>query len=370
MKKIFLFFYDFFYTLVSIFLAFRDLLMILFLPKGIISRADFAFLVHPRGAWDTWKPFPFLKYFGEKVTYYFSYLMPPIVLSQITLRNSNLKGLLIATVNEPEHMRRHPKFCAFLAYLAGILAEKNGARIIGLGAYLPYLTRYGEIYKKREVGYTTGHAMTAWMISEFINKFLEKEKCVAIVGAGGSTGQASAKILVSRFNFRKLILFDLPKKETFLIALRDDLKRINPGLEIELAFSLEEKLKEADLVVVVTTAKGTIIRKEFLKEGAVIIDDSQPRNTTPEILDKVQVFDVLACVPGLDVHFDFDLDLENPEVTFTCLAEVVALASKGLNISFSSGFVKVERVLEIGKIAKELGIVPAFGYTFGKKKNE
>jgi predicted amino acid dehydrogenase len=262
---------------------------------------------------------------------------------------------------------------------AGLLGEGLGSQIIGLGAYLPALTDYGRRYRDTKIGpfkpfkgnYTTGHATTAWMISEFVFKTIEKlgidNATVGIVGGAGSTGTAAAKVIGRDSSVGTVALFDVDR-ESKIQRMRQTADELD-GLCDVIAYTDLNSLNTCDIIVVVTTAEGTIIQSHHLKPGAVVIDDSQPRNTSEallEVRDDILIIDVLSRVPGLNANFDFDLVENDPEIAFTCLAETIILASHGWNDHFSMGILDVEKIDQIKEMGEAIGVEPAPFLQFNK----
>lgn len=371
---------DFCVTCRNVWLTLWGFFVIYIAPYGWYHRGDYAFLVHPRGEWDIWKPFPFFRYLGKRFTFWASWFLPPILLSSKqgeeiiglkTIGGKPLTGLLIATVNMPSHMQATlfgfplgGLISRWRAVQAGLLAEKLGARHIGLGAYLPSLTKYGKVLQRKlkKAKVTTGHSTTAHIIVKYVQRVAEIRKLklsnvtVAIVGANGSTGRACVQALAHDENIGGFLLIDLPYRlDQLEREVAEPLRKSRQSVVTDYRL---ESLRMADIVITVTTAPGTIIKPEDLAEKAVVIDDSQPRNTSPEILNQrpdVTVVDVLAEVPGLDSHFDFNLVAERPDIAFTCLAEVAILAAHQVESDWSVGYVTMDQVMRIAAMARVVG---------------
>jgi len=363
------------------------------------SHAEFAFLVHPRtedfwqgdvyGHHDTYRQYPALRWLGralgrsraEAVIRAFARRAPPITLSRIEVRHGGgvTKGLLLSSVRTPRDLFRGTGTRAHLVRLFALAARKGASRV-GLGALLPSLTRYGKVFQDQDwadrPAVSTGHGYTAHVIVDFLEA-LVAARCesgftrVAIVGAAGSTGTATARMLKARWNSRgtTFVLVDVPSKRLKLQRIAAEL-RAN-GLTVAISTDLHD-LRSCPFVIVVTNAQGAIIRPEHIAPGTVIIDDSQPRNTAPEIVEAgAFVVDVLSKIRGLDCGFDFGFATEDREVTFTCLAETVLAAIFGDGKDLAVGEVDddvVTRVIELAKQAKHAGLVGALPlFSFGRE---
>ena len=176
----------------------------------------------------------------------------------------------------------------------GELAARLGARIVGMGGLVSSFSRGGTFFVDnfKHISFTTGHAYT---ISNIINIM---EQCaseinldirrsrVAVVGAGGSIGSGVAELLVKKHP-KKILLIE---SSTFigmekLESLSDKLGKETPSSCIEISTSLKT-IKNADIVICATNSIYSIIRSDFLRPGAIVIDDSFPKNISRGILKK------------------------------------------------------------------------------------
>lgn len=357
------------------------------------SGNGFAFLVHPRDITDIYRPFPFFRYLPNPFVLWMVRFFPPMTLSRITgvrsvVTGELIDGFLLTVVLTPLHLFREPRRSVRKVRQMAMLAKKKGVRLIGLGALLPSITHYGLAFRtdiggeKTPPYVTTGHAFTAYTIFLYLKEFLEwknsntNDVCIAIVGAAGSTGSLCAKLIAAKFSSERprisFILVDLPKKQKILDELCERLRTINPEVNVSYTDTLNS-LQKADYVVTVTNAPRAIIRPEHIRPGTIIIDDSQPRNTTPELnVTGALVVDVLACVPDLDCHFDFGFENRDPEITFTCLAETAMLAACEHDSDFSIGVIDIPLIIELEAIVARTNIkkAPLHSFTRLMKKEE
>lgn len=398
------FVYDLAHTAKSLGSATLDWLVLRTPLARLIEREQtFAFLVHPRtdvfvgsdvyGENDIYRPFPILRRLfnvlphatAEKIVRWFAKTIVPITLSRIRVRvgEATFRGYLLSTVRTPrlllgkdaDETKRH------LVDLFR-LASNKGVRRVGLGALLPSMTGYGKRYSclQERPAISTGHAYTAYTIGEYL-KFLVNKRSngsrtvrAAIVGAGGSTGKALMRVLKKTWNLPvhlELMLVDVPKKEFQLHQLAKEAAASGRFASVQVSTELAA-LHEVQYVTVVTNASGAIIKPEHLSPGTVVIDDSQPRNTAPELLEHgCYVVDVLARVPGLDVGFDFGFKTSDHSVTFTCLAETVLATVTGDKHDLAVGEVTddiVERTLKIVELGTQLGLIGDLPFfSFGRE---
>ena len=117
-------------------------------------------------------------------------------------------------------------------------------------------------------------------------------------------------------------------------------------------------LRDADVVVTVTSADTAVIFPEHLKSGSVVCDVSRPRDVSTRVAqDRPDVLVIeggVVKVPGpVDFHFDFGF----PKGTaYACMSETMILALEESKESFTIGKdVSVEQVEEMGRLADKHG---------------
>jgi len=145
-------------------------------------------------------------------------------------------------------------------------------------------------------------------------------------------------------------------------------------VEIKYYKSCKEAVKEADIILTVTSAVSAIIEPMSLKPGAIVCDVAIPANIAKEIAlirNDILVFEGgLAKLPYQSEIEDRVLnDLMPSGSIYGCLAEGVALTFEGKfeNYSIGRGNITEAKITEISKIAKKHGLqlAPFFcGYRF------
>ncbi|MFC1568238.1 polysaccharide biosynthesis protein [Candidatus Margulisiibacteriota bacterium] len=356
-------------TAVGLLSAARDLATLVLPQMRKPKPGSFAFFVHPRDIHDIYTPFPSFKYLPDSWVMEFSKYLPPITASKITgIRSLEtgqpLDGHLMAIVLTPQHMLEDGHFAARRAVQMALLAQRKGIAFVGLGALLPFLTRYGKTIKQYVpgIGVTTGHAYTSHIIAKTalrVKDILspERRELIAVVGAAGSTGSASTKVLL-RNGAERLLLIELEEKKDKLDALGLELKQNFPRAEIKLSTRLAD-IRQARIIVTVTNAPEAIIEEEWLRPGMIFVDDAQPPNVSQDLAQKrqdIRVIKVLAHVPDLDPHFDFRLGTP-PDITFTCLAETATLAAHEKKSNFTVGYAnKMAEVSGIARLTRRVGV--------------
>ena len=114
-----------------------------------------------------------------------------------------------------------------------------------------------------------------------------------------------------------------------LEELRDRLKKTaRADLKISTTMNV---LRNAQLILTVTSAVHDIIYPEHLLSGSVVCDVARPRDVSAMVAaarDDILVFDGgMVDVPGsVDFHFNFGFP---PGKAYACMAETIALALEG-----------------------------------------
>jgi predicted amino acid dehydrogenase len=181
----------------------------------------------------------------------------------------------------------------------------------------------------QEMVITTGHPFTVAIINSFVRKVVElhpkEDPLIAVVGAAGSTGSCVLKKLAAE-RLNNFLLIDRVKSAGVvdMDQLVQEMSGLNPALKADASTDLS-RLQEADIVIVVSSAAGTIVGSEHLKPGAIVIDDSQPRNVDEKLAKQrpdIRIITVLAPIDGLIPNFYFDRHTPFTGACFTCAGDV------------------------------------------------
>lgn len=343
--------------------AIRDL-VIRFLPRGlvrlIIAPGRFAFIVHPLSFKDAGKKYPFAGKLPESFINIWTRYYWPIIGSKITgfktKRNEEVRGWIIICPLTPRQMMKDQPLARRKILQSVKLAEKLGAKIVGLGAFTSILTHDGtDLIGKVKVGLTTGNAYAAALLIQNVTKIAEKvgmelnDATVAIVGAAGSVGSACARILSEKV--RQLILIDIDQEALrsliATIGIRENLKGCS---EVDV-------VSNADIVIAASSAIGAIVTPSHLSSGTIVIDGSQPKNVSKEVIE--QRNDILVIESGLakvsGINHKLDVGLRRGEV-YACLGEVLILTWKDWNGNYSIGKVEPSHVHEVLVEEEKVGL--------------
>ena len=222
----------------------------------------------------------------------------------------------------------------------GKKAEKLGAKILGLGAYTSVVGDAGvTIEKSLTIPVTTGGSYTiAVAVRALENAAKELQipiasSTAAVVGATGAIGRVCSGLLAQGFR-----TFPDRQKRAFAYRICKPSKKCGGKGAMDTSANIGA-VKNARLIMTMTSDQKTIIFPEHLQPGAVICDIAMPHDVSPRVLeerDDVLVIDGgIVDVPGTaDFNFDFGYP---PGKAFACMAETIALTLDGRFESFTLG---------------------------------
>src|SRR6056297_965140 len=251
------------------------------------------------------------------------------IASEFTGRNE-AKGYLVALPLTPYQMKNLSKEKVRNKILEAVLYAQNelGVELIMLGALTAPLTSAGiwlKEHPKVNVNLTTGNTYTAEIAIEAVHKAAN------------------------------LANLDLSKIKIAIVgATEENFKRITPFLKennnYELTTNLE-KIKEAEIIITATSHPDVLIHPPLLKEGAIVVDVTEPSDLPSDIEEKRE--DVIAIDGGRVEWGDIDL---GPQVDlpsnngFACIAEGMLQAleeEKGDHV----GSIELEHIKTVKKWA-------------------
>lgn len=342
---------------------------------------SFAFIIHPIDPKrDVSRKFPLLgKILTERQIDFFSTFFPPVYISEIEgitseATGKQVKGWFLACPYTPRRMMQLPEHTVYRKIIqTGRAAEKLGANILGLGAFTSVVGDAGlTIARNLDIPVTTGDSYTVMMAVQAIRdaaKVMDirmADATVAVVGATGSIGRVCSELIAGEAARTLLIARDEKKLETLRDRLKSGGEPAEPvsksqpiRVRSELYISTKmDVLKEAQLILTVTSSIHDVIRPEHLQPGSVVCDVARPRDVSAMVAavrDDILVIDGgMVDVPGpVDFHFNFGF----PEgKAYACMAETIALALEGRFEDYTVGKeITLSRVQEITEIAERHG---------------
>ena len=300
----------------------------------------FAFIIHPIDPKrDVSRKYPFLgRVLTERQIDFFSTFFPPVYISEIEgitsqATGKTIKGWFIACPYTPRRMLQLPERTVYRKIIqTGHLAEKLGAKILGLGAFTSVVGDAGiTIAKALELPVTTGDSYTVAIAVQAVREAARvmeinlPNATAAVVGATGSIGRICAELLAG--DVAEMIL--IGRREEALKQLSERIQ-VQARAQVRTSLSVDD-LRSADLILTVTSALQDVIRPEALKPGCVVCDVARPRDVSASVAaarDDILVIDGgMVDVPGqVDFHFDFGFPHGK---AYACMAETMALALEG-----------------------------------------
>ncbi|MCI0648045.1 MAG: serine carboxypeptidase [Chloroflexi bacterium] len=331
----------------------------------------FAFVIHPLSInfIHKYPPFRWTKFLPDKLVERVAATIPPLYMSRITgvqspTTGQKVEGYLITLGGTPrELMRRDPGFVYRRLIRASRMAERYGARIMGLGAFTSVVGDAGvTVAQKADIAITSGNSLTVAATLEAAKQAVVKmgnsldrahEGTVMIIGATGSIGSVCSRLLAQA---GPTVILVAPRPEK-LIDLKRTIEAETPGARVIISTTADEYVDRADLIVTTTTALNTrIVDITKCKPGAVICDIARPPDITaeeaalrPDVL-VIESGEIL--LPG-EPDFGYDIGLP-PGVAYACLAETALLAMEGRFEDYTLGRnIEIERVKEIYRLFKK-----------------
>lgn len=338
-------------------------------PSADVNR--FAFVIHPLDVsfihrhpafrWTRWFPDPLV----ERVAAH----LPPLYVSRITggvspATGQRVEGHLVSLGATPRQMlTRPPRFTYDQLHRAARMAEKRGARILGLGAFTSVVGDAGEtVAHEAEIAVTSGNSLTVSATLEAAKQAVRRmghddlsRGRAMVIGATGSIGSVCSRLLARAV--RDVVLVSIEPER--LIELKRQILAETPDARVVIATRADDLLEGCDLVVTATSAFGQrILDISRCKPGAVICDVARPPDIGPAeaalrpdvlVLESGEVI-----IPG-DVDFGYDIGLP-AGTSYACLAETALLAMEGRFEDYTLGRrIDMERVKEIYRLFQKHG---------------
>lgn len=342
----------------------------------------FAFVIHPLNVKFIHqnKFLRWTRYLPDELVEATAAHMPPLYLSKITGAQSpttgqRVEGYLFSLGATPHQMMKHDeKFTYEQLNQCARMAERKGARLMGLGAFTSVVGDAGiTVANEADIAITSGNSLTVAATLEAAKQAviqmgatdLTRGK-VMIVGATGSIGSVCARLLAQAIHDVVLVSIEPAK----LIELKRTIQSETPGAQVTIALRADELIGECDLIVTATSAFGQrVVDITRCKPGAVICDVARPPDINaaeaalrPDVL-VIESGEVL--IPG-DIDFGYDIGLP-PKTSYACLAETCLLAMEGRFEDYTLGRnIEMERVKEIYRLFKKHKFQLAGLRSFGK----
>jgi len=342
----------------------------------------FAFVIHPLSMKFIHQApqFWYTRFLPDRLVEAVAAWMPPMYLSKISggvspTTGQRIEGHLITLGATPRMMMKHHEHFTYTRLnQAARIAEKKGARIMGLGAFTSVVGDAGiTVAHEADIAITSGNSLTVAATLEAAKmavRMMGKEDLtrakVMIVGATGSIASVCSRLLAQAV--RDVVLVSIEPEK--LIELKRTIQRETPGAEVTIATKTGDLVSDCDLVVTATSAFGQrVIDLSKCKPGAVICDVARPMDVNPAEAalrpDLLVIESGEVLIPG-DIDFGYDIGLP-PKTAYACLGETALLAMDGRFEDYTLGRnISMEKVKEIWRLFKKHGFKIAGLRSFGE----
>jgi predicted amino acid dehydrogenase len=339
------------------------------------SPSTFAFTVHPRARLGedlarVWAPL------GRVPDPVYDTALRRLPLRPVTMAGVHIGGQRVGHVVLVPYGARHlltsPGEGRARVHRAVDKARALGCDVVGLGALTATVTAGGVSLRSRtDIGVTNGNAFTAAIVDDQARRLLRdavdhaSDPHVAVIGATGSVGAAVTRLLARDRAAARLTL--VARSAGRLDALAAEVGRRVPT---STATSMEA-VADADLVILLTASADALLGPEHLGLGAVVLDATQPRNTSPTLVaerpDVLVVDGGVVDIPSLRL-VGGNIGLPDGRA-YACFAETALLALSGHRGHFSIGVPTLElvdRTRELATGLSHLGFRAAEPTSFGR----
>jgi len=343
----------------------------------------FAFVIHPLDVSFIHRhpAFRWTRYLPDALVEQVAAWMPPLYISTVRGARSpatgqRIEGHLISLAATPRQMMaRRERFTYDRLNRAARLAERLGARIMGLGAFTSVVGDAGlTVAHEAGIAVTSGNSLTVAATLEAAKQAVRAmgkkdltQGRAMVIGATGSIGAVCARLIAQAIHDVVLVSIEPDK----LIELRRTIESETPGARVEIATRAGDLARDCDLVVTATSAFGQrVLDITTCKPGAVVCDVARPPDLSPEEAalrpDVLVIESGEVVIPG-EVDFGYDIGLP-PRVAYACLAETALLAMEGRFESFTLGRqLSMEKVKEIYRLFQKHGFRIAALHSFGRE---
>lgn len=241
---------------------------------------------------------------------------------------------------------------------AGKVAQRLGAKIIGLGGYAAKSADNAPLktFKDLKLPITTGSALTAWSVIEQIYRIAKikkidlKQSTISILNASNPTGSLCSKRLSDYAN-RIIITDNDPDK---LIKLKEVISYLNPTIEVQIEDDVERAIRKANIVV---NTGGSALNTERLKSDTILSNLS----LNGKAIDKSKLRSDITFVEAGLVKLPYSEKLYNDfglekGVVSASMAETMLLALQEKFVTYSLGDrINLDKLEEIADTAVQHG---------------
>lgn len=336
------------------------------------DKPKFAFVIHPLAPRFIGKH-PMLrwtKYLPARLVELVAAEFPPLYISKMKgirseATGEEIEGVLFTLGATPrELMRRDVSFTYRRLIKCARMAERMGAKLMGLGAFTSVVGDAGiTVAQKADIGITSGNSLTVAATLEAAKQAVRRMGAddltrgkAMVIGATGSIGSVCARLLAQAVGDVVLVA---PRPER-LLMLKQQIERETPGARVVATTRADAYLGECDLIVTTTSAlTGRVVNVDKLKPGAVVCDVARPPDVRKE--DAARRPDVLVIesgeilLPGKP-DFGFDIGLP-PGTAYACLSETALLTMEHMYGDYTLGRnIELDKAKEMYRLMQKHGL--------------
>lgn len=238
---------------------------------------------------------PALRYVPNELRATMMVGLPPFVIDRYQIDDQGKRGYLIFApvfgdlmedygANIPEALRVARQNVNDSVDFA---QQRFGVEVVGLGATLPALTRFGKSITNKNVITTTGHGGTVQLIKKAVCAGIERgyvgdgnfstdELTIGVLGLG-SIGASIAELMSFEFPTAKITVHDTDSQKT---EKTHGLLSNRYGARVTASNEVSELIGTSNVVVSAVTSKIDL-SGTFDLSGKLIVDDSQPGAFAP-----------------------------------------------------------------------------------------
>lgn len=327
--------------------------------------STFGFIIHPLDARDVARKYALARRLPDSWVEAILRLMGPHYVSHITgIRSKSGREIDGHFGGVPLTSRQlatyPPEQCYRKIIDVGKLLVEHGAQIIGLGAHTAVVGDAGKtVADALDVAVTTGNTYTVATAVEGSLKAAEMMGTkagaaeAAVLGALGSIGRVCALLFASQVPVLRLADRDQGGLDAFAPQVRAE-----GCAEVSTHTDIVSAVRNADVVIAVTSAVHAVVEADMLKPGAVVCDVARPRDVSRQVgearPDVLVIEGGAVAIPG-DVDFGFDFGFP-PKTAYACMAETMLLTLEERFENYTIGRqIDLEKTREIAAIAAKHG---------------
>jgi len=357
---------------------------------------SFAFVVparvgrnHPDYGQEVDRAIPGLRYVPNELRAAMLTGLPPFVIDTYQYNSEGRRGyLMFAPVYEDMAEDLGSRSDFFRAARQNVNAavdfaqERFGVTVVGLGATLPSITKFGSTVTNKNVVTTTGHGGTVDIIRKTVEAVHDgKEfKTIGVLGLG-SIGESIARVMANEHPEAKIHVYD-PRQAAMDKVTRDS--------EQFVAESDEKAIISASEIVISAITSRLDLRKIGIENlnGTIFVDDSMPASIDPgqaKELGGAAVWVIardIAATVARRRGYDYATMVDSHSDLFGCEAEAASIAEYQVELRRRgmtdpiikriidkvaiNGPVNVKAVRLISALFTKYGVLPSEPQAFGE----